>query len=266
MTGSVRGVWAVLLGLACVLHASIAMGQGGWLSPVPGLRVDAGRGVVEFEGEVAIEADPTGRLVDYIELFVCSWDSREHESLVVTRVKPSDVHAALLVAGGEPGEPASFDRAGGELVRTPARGTGVTVEFVWREGEDERVAPPEAWVRHVETGETLAGAGFVFAGSAVEGGRYIADEEGTLVSLVVFERRAGGRSVGIETVAYATPISAEASVDETVWVADAEAMPPAGTPVTVRVTVLSAAGPEGDRDSGAVPLPEGDLDGLTEEE
>ena len=41
----------------------------------------------------------------WLEQVACMVGTREHESLVVVEAKPSEVHAALLLLGLEPGTP-----------------------------------------------------------------------------------------------------------------------------------------------------------------
>ena len=84
----------------------------GMVDAFPYVRVDRAAGVVEFDGIVPIDAhDPKTPLV-FLEEFVCTPDSREYESLVVTKAKPSHVHAALLLAGGLAGKPGEWRWAG----------------------------------------------------------------------------------------------------------------------------------------------------------
>lgn len=220
-----------------------------WLEPVEGLRVAPSAGVIEIDTQTCLTPDRTGERVDYLELFVCSWDSREHESLLATDVMPSDVHAALLLAGARPGSPAVFQRTGedGQRTRTPASGSALEVTFHWKHDDEPRSVKPWSWIRHADNDERLSPASFIFAGSATSREGYAADAEGTLLSLVVFDVRAGdGRSVGIETIAWADPISHEQAVDDAVWVADWERIPDEGTPVIVRIKVLDER-PEKDR-------------------
>lgn len=212
-----------------------------WISPSPGLRIDRASQVVEFQATACLSPDPSGRVVDYLELFVCSWDSREHESLLATDIKPSQVHAALLLAGAKPGRPAEFVRSGERLQRKPAEGSRIRVSFIWTVDGTESLAEPHEWVSHAETDEPLSNAGFVFAGSQQIGEKYAADTEGTLISLVVFDVKIDETiSRGVETLAWVTPMSHEAAIDESVWIANPETYPPRDTPVTVRLKVVQA--------------------------
>lgn len=201
----------------------------------PGVRVDVSTRLIEIEGVVAVDAhDPDTPRV-YLEQMVCTPDSKEHESLVVTRAKAAHVHAALLLIGLQPGAPAQVRSDGGKLVRTASRGPGVKVKLRYtnRAGET-REEHPGLWVKNAVTGTPLGDGGtWLFAGSVMReikgtngagGMRYEADAAGTLIGLCSF---------GTETLAYSEVISPESAVDEPVWIADVSRMPRRGERVVV---------------------------------
>jgi hypothetical protein len=171
----------------------------------------------------------------YLEVIACTPDTKEHETLVVTRARPSHVHAALLAAGFTPGSPGSWEWTGEVMRSKPPTGDAVVVELVYADADGREVVRPASdFVVNAETGARLAETGFRFAGSrmAVRSGRevYDADGTGTLVGLATF---------GAETVAWGEVFSPEASVQEPEWIADPARMPRVDTPVVVR---LRAAG------------------------
>ncbi|MHA7812968.1 MAG: YdjY domain-containing protein [Phycisphaerales bacterium] len=191
---------------------------------LPGLRI--AEGIVEFRGEIAVDAHHPDTPDVYLEMFVTAPDSREHESIVVSRIKGSNLHAALLAAGFEPGAPLSRD-ADGELVNAHGDELSITIATV---ADDTAFVPITDWVFHVddETGITEAEkwGGFVFAGSRLTRRGYEADGTGTLVSLTSF---------GNEVIAPAWSLSHLAEIDEPVWIANRELIPEKGTPVIVRI-------------------------------
>ncbi|MEX2219722.1 MAG: YdjY domain-containing protein [Phycisphaerales bacterium] len=213
---------------------------GGAKEALPGIRIDRAARTVEFEGTVPIDChDPRTPRV-YLEVAVCTPDTKEHEALVVTRAKPSDVHAALLAVGLEPGEPGRWTWEDKKLISHPPRGAAVEVLFSWRDTSgSQRLSPATDWVISAETRAPFASAapgnaGWVFAGSrfvpreGVE--RYDADGTGTLIGLCTF---------GTETIAWKRVISPEAEVEEPEWIADPAKVPPRGTQVTVRIRALA---------------------------
>lgn len=197
---------------------------------LPGIRIDVEARTVEFDGVVPIDAHNEETPHVYLELFICTPDTREHESLVMSSVLPSHIHAALLAIGLEPGRPGAWRWEGEEVARIPPDGDPVTIEFIWRDAAgEEHTDAPRSWVEHAATGEPIPDGSFVFAGSRFvvrQGGeRYDADGAGTTVGLTTF---------GSETIAWSAVISPDAGTDEPVWIASGRT-PPAGTAVTVRI-------------------------------
>jgi hypothetical protein len=231
----------------------------------PGVRADPANKAVEFDAEVIADfSDP--KKILYLEVLACPRDSKEHESLLMTRCKPSQVHAALLLAGFVPGKPVQWadppkgsggaGNAPGKPTATPPTGDPVKVEFIWTDPPaplapapaapaadtankpTEHRASPLEWVVNAKDGTRAStlNHGFVFAGSVMikrPNGteRYDADSDGTLIGLASF---------GTETIAWTHPFSPEAGQDEPVWTADRQRVPKLGTKVVVRVTAEKA--------------------------
>lgn len=200
---------------------------------LPGVRVDRDAGTVEFDGIVPIKADAGDGTVVFLEVMVCLADSKEHESLVMTRVTPSHVHAALLALGLEPGTPGQWIEMGGGYRGLPADGPPVRVEFIYERNNERRIDAAASWVKNDQTGEPLRDRPWLFAGSRMidrgTGERYDADGTGLLVGLATF---------GSELLAYPQLVSHEAAIEEPVWIADPVRTPPFQTPVTVRLTAI----------------------------
>jgi hypothetical protein len=200
----------------------------------PHVRADIARRVVEFDGIVPIDAHETHAPRVYLEVTVCTPDSKEHESLVMTQARPSHVHAALLAIGLEPGKPGALHWNEEQMTTTPPAGDPVLVTFLFKDGEGkQQEIPATRWIVNADNGEPFAKegeGGFVFAGSVMRTrqGRevYDADGVGTLVGLTTF---------GAETIAWRQVISPDSQVHTPEWIADAKTIPAYGTPVTVRV-------------------------------
>ncbi|TVQ60075.1 MAG: hypothetical protein EA379_09015 [Phycisphaerales bacterium] len=201
----------------------------GMLEVFPRVRVDVARRIVEVDGVVPIDVNDPDAPDVYLELIACSPDTREHESLVVTAARPSDVHAALLMIGLEPGRPGAWVWEDDGAAYTEPEGDDVLVEIRYEAPSGEEiVAPAWTWVRNVRTGEAFPDRPWVFAGSRFvqRQGRewYDADGAGTLIGLCTFES---------ETIAWPEVISPDSGVDEPVWIARNEVVPPFGTPATL---------------------------------
>ncbi len=206
----------------------------------PGVRLDKAGGGVEFEGEIAVDAHVAETPNIFLEVIVCRADSREHESVVVTKVLPSHVHAALLLLGAQPGAPTSWKKAeNGEIVSVPPTGgkVAVTITHMTPAGQLFTLAAND-FVKLQRDGTKLGAAkagagGFVFAGSRftkVRGQeRYAADLSGTIVGLCSF---------GDEPIAWSQVFSPEAATEEPQWLIDAAVTPAKGTKVTVRMELV----------------------------
>ena len=236
---------AMLLALGCTQPASIRYEPAPpppMQSLMPGLRIAPDRGLVEFDGTVAVDVHHPDTPDVYLELIVTGPNAREHEALVVTSVPPSMIHAALLAAGHEHGEPGRFFATPTGLMRQRPTGDELDVLLVTANGHGEEVSvPPEVWMR-AEGGRPLmdvsgdgdTGFRWIFAGSRVRGmpvagGErmvYDADGTGVIVGLTTF---------GSEVVALHDVISPDSAINEPLWLGDARTMPKVGQPVTVRI-------------------------------
>lgn len=198
----------------------------------PHVRVDAAKHEVEIDAFVPIDAHNERTPRVYLEVVLCSTDTKEHESLVATEARPSHVHAALLLAGLEPGTPGTWDWEGAQIRPVPPTGPRVDVRLERRDTGE--AWSPAAWVVSARAGKGLAelepGEGFLFTGSQmlIRNGaeHYRADREGCIVGLATF---------GGEVVGYSRLHSAESSLEEPDWMARADAVPPFGTKIVVRL-------------------------------
>lgn len=210
----------------------------------PGVRFDKTGGGVEFDGEIAVDAHSKETPNVFLEVIICRADSREHESVVVTKALPSHVHAALLLLGAQPGAPASWRKdEKGSIVSVPPTGQSVAVTITFVAPSGLLYTLPVADMVKSQRGGTKLGVPpkgasfpttgvdrFVFAGSRfmkVQGAeRYAADISGTIVGLCSF---------GDEPVAWTGVFSPDAATEEPQWMIDATVTPPKGTKVTVRM-------------------------------
>lgn len=198
----------------------------------PGLWIDRAARTVEFAAAVSVDVRTDGSV--QLETVVCTPDTREYESLLVTAVRPSRIHAALLRIGLRPGEPGKFDFVDGKLIAIDPTGPRLRVSFHWLDDNDApRSTDPAAWIvaDPASVGPPVRpAAGFVFAGSgfarSAAGAGYFADSDGTLIGLATF---------GSETIAYADAFSPESAYSDQAWFADENAVPPVGRSVTVRL-------------------------------
>jgi hypothetical protein len=202
----------------------------------PSIRADVAGGLIEFDGIVPINCHDAATPDVYLELIACTPDTREHESLVVTRARPSHLHAALLAIGVKPGEPGSWKVENKKLIALPPRGDALDVRVAYQIADGSEIERPICeWVIAAGTHSAFqprdaSAPRWLFAGSLFvkrRGGEvYDADGSGTVIGLTTF---------GSEVVAWPDTISPEAEIDEPEWIADPKKVPAAGTAVIVRI-------------------------------
>lgn len=238
----------------------------------PHVRADLMRRIVEFDGIVPIDVhDPHTPRV-YLEVTVCTPDTKEHESLVMTQARPSHVHAALLAMNLKPGKPGGFKWANDTMNTVPPEGDPVVVTFIYRdEAGQQREVPALQWVINAETGEPFVKAAEPSRPPATPEERESGAEEESqrrddaapaAQSPVRTERQSGfvfagsvmrerqGREVydadgigtliglttfGAEAIAWRDVISPDSHIHSPEWIADPAQTPPFGTKVTVRI-------------------------------
>ena len=144
--------------------------------------VDTKAREVRLEGEVCLRQGS-------LELLACSPGTREHESIVVLKAKPSHVVFALALLGLAPGQPCymteggSFSPPGGTVVDVTARFTATRPG-----GKTETVEVP-AWKLLKPAGSESAlerPVQWVYVGRPSEAALRAADQEGTVVCLSNF--------------------------------------------------------------------------------
>lgn len=231
----------------------------------PHVRVDATAKIVEFDAHISpmLIPDPQAPLF-FLESVVCTPDTREHESLLVTRARPSHIHAALLLIGLTPGEPGRWRPDNNRLAPVDPTGDRVTVEVEWKDAAADAVRiDPTAWIISARDRARLGAQpellragrpapGWVFAGSRMvrssflpdgtpipegqpEREVYAADEAGAVIGLATF---------GAEVIAWSRTFSPDAHIDAPEWIADFRPEPPAASPPRAQTAVIVRVRPE----------------------
>ncbi len=201
----------------------------------PHIRLDREARTVDFDAVVP----PRAFAIVYLEQVVCTRGTRDHEVLAITDAKPSEIQAASMMLGLEPGSPGSWEWKDKKLIPIPPIGPALDVTFVVDRNGTTREETPLDWITIETTGKTLretlgessrgafvlAGSGFVVRGPGLPE-EYEADGSGTLIGLTTF---------GTETIAFRNMHSPESSVEAPVFVLREDATPPGGTPIVVRI-------------------------------
>jgi len=189
---------------------------------LPHMTIDTSRRQIVLQSNVCLRQG-------MLELLVCGFGTKEHESILNTRVRPSHLHAALLLLGLRPGMPAQWFQMGDGPPRAlPPRGAGVDIRLRWRDadGADHDV-PAGTWLRQVGGQEGPLPERWIFVGSdlmADDG--YRADSSGEIISVSNF-------AASVIDV----PFASSAANADLLFITETDAIPPVGTPVEVVITL-----------------------------
>jgi hypothetical protein len=195
--------------------------------PTPGIVVYPDRHLVEVDAWTCLDDG-------YLEQVACSPESREHESLVVVKARPSDIHAALLMAGFNAGSPGRWTYDNNKLTTVAPTGDKVDVAVRVVLNGKESIEPIRNWISEDRGERQFPDKPWVFGGSGFarnpkgvqpEGGEhYLADMSGSIIGLVTF---------GDEVVGFSKVFADEDDVQAPEWIVNSRSIPPVGTAVTL---------------------------------
>ncbi len=95
-----------------------------------------------------------------LEMFACTPNTKEHESIVAVDSQAFVLHAGLLAVGAEPGSPVEFTPQ-----YKPPTGTQIDIEVHWMdENGKQQQAKAQDWIRDARTQKAM-NLPWVFAGS-----------------------------------------------------------------------------------------------------
>ena len=183
------------------------------LSPGYDAWIDPKEKVVLVDGQVSLREG-------MLEMFACTRNTKEHESIVSANTKAFLVHAALLRLGAEPGHPAQFVPE-----YKPPAGTEIEIMVYWVDeaGQPQKIRAQE-WIKDITTGKAMTHP-WVFAGS-----RFWTDEE----TGKQYYQAEGGDFICVSNFSTAMldiPIESSRSNQELAFEAYTERIPPLGAPV-----------------------------------
>ncbi len=146
----------------------------------PGVRIDWPNLTVELDAEVVMRQGP-------LELFACSPNTKEHESILRVAARPTHIYQALGLIGLTPGRPIRYDEEKNRWDPPTGDALDIRVRYVDDQGRTV-IAAPADWLSTTKPQATPLQLSWVFAGSyTLPDGRFAADIEGTVLCLVDFE-------------------------------------------------------------------------------
>lgn len=211
---------------ACILAA---VSWGGRAEPPPppgslgGVTVDARGRALEMSGWVNLQQGP-------VEFLICGPRGKLHESVFVAEGEVTDLHAAFLLLGGKPGKGPT------DLGVGQPEGPACVIWVEWEQAGERRRERAEWFVLNLETQEPMAEALWIFTGSIMREGRYMATLDQSFVA-TYWDPWA--------VLNLALPLGAR----DDVLAVRQEVVPPQGTPVRLRFEWIEKAPAEPDRGS-----------------
>jgi hypothetical protein len=176
-----------------------------------------------------------------LEFFCCLNGTNEHEAVLRTPARPSDIHTALLAIGLKPGQPMTYVESTKKWL--PPQGPPLHVDVEFEKGGKTITYPAYRWIREIKSKKEPKAFTWVFCGSRVmKDGRYAADDTGYVMSLVNFDY-----------TLIDIPELASSSNETLEWERNPDLMPDKGTRVWM---VIEPAG----KDAGATTKPAGRAD------
>jgi hypothetical protein len=175
--------------------------------------IDSKEKVVIVEGQVALREG-------MLEMFACTRNTKEHESIISANTKAYLVHAALLTLGAEVGHPVRF-----QPEYMPPAGTEIEVLIRYLDEKGKlQTARAQDWIKDNRTGKPMTYP-FVFAGS----GFYV--DPDTKKQHYLGERGDFVCVSNFSTAVLDIPVKSSKSNEELEFEAITKKIPPLGAPV-----------------------------------
>lgn len=115
-----------------------------------------------------------------IEYLIVTSSGKTHESLLRTQTEPFHIQIALLLLGAKDAGTNSFPA--NETMPVP--GTPILIELSWKAEGKEQQARAEEFVFNTQTKSAMSTGPWIFNGSRVVDGTFIAQEDGSIVSVM----------------------------------------------------------------------------------
>jgi len=187
------------------------------------VRIDQEQRTVSFPARLNLDQGP-------MEYFLVAGWGKTHESILRTDTEPFRIHLAMLLldtnaaAGnaGSNGPPASI----GGFISHPSNarlpGEPVSIEVRWTANGRETRKRAEELIFNTEQKSAMRTGDWVYTGSLVADGLFLAEIDGSVVSLVTdAEALINNEGTGHD--------------NDTIWLANTNNLPPTNTPVTVSI-------------------------------
>lgn len=163
-------------------------------------------------------------------LLVTSY-GKKHESLLSTEVEPLQIHVAMLLLGIKASDTNQLSTAPPSQIKSPSEkvisGDPVSVEISWMVLGKEVRFPARELLINLENKGTTEKAPWVYNGSSVWDGKFLAQRDGSIVSLV-------------NDLTALVNNTGQGHDNDNVWIPATNGLPSLNTPVSVTIRLLEA--------------------------
>jgi hypothetical protein len=158
-----------------------------------------------------------------LEGLLCTRNTKEHEYILSADVDARQIHAALIAAGAKPGAPVQFlaDKY------VPARGPTIKVWLRYEKGGKTVTVAAQEWIHDGKAKKPLA-QDWVFGGS-----RFLPNEDKTKPPIYLANYGDVICVCNMDTAMLDLPVRSPKRLDDRIFDANTDAIPPVGTKVEV---------------------------------
>ena len=187
------------------------------------VRIDKAQRTISFPARLNLDQGP----MEYF--LVTSW-GKTHESILKTDTEPFRIHLAMLLIDTTAGAAANATNgppvSPGGFVSHPSKerlpGEAVSIELKWTADGRETRKRAEEMIYNAEQKSVMRAGDWVYTGSRVAEGLFLAEIDGSVVSLVTdAEALINNEGAGHD--------------NDTIWLANTNNLPPSNAPVTVSI-------------------------------
>ncbi len=181
-----------------------------------GIQLDTRKYEIRFDAEI-------NQVENIVEYAIVHEKGKTHESLLRTKISPYQLQVLLLLAKAPKFQETlpEFDAEGREVPPpTPRPRHRIRISVQDLRKPDNPVLPLGDWVANVEDGKPMQAEPWMYTGSRVYEGRFLAEEDGDIVAIY------------LNPVALFNSWIPGNNNDET-WIPRPGKVPPIGTPVRV---------------------------------
>jgi hypothetical protein len=173
------------------------------------VKLDKALRTVQFPAVINLEDAP-------VEYLLVTERGKVHESVLRTQAEPYHIHLAMLLLGVKGGNTNDFS----EIKPADIPGDKVNVEVSWTGPEGLKKVAAEKLVWNREEKQHMTLGPWVYNGSSVVDGFFLAQQEGSIISLIV------------DPIAIINNPRVGAENDE-IWMVNTNGLPPLNSPVQV---------------------------------